>query len=250
MPHTIIMFSDILLPFRAFRDMRTFIKANHWVWRYIYSAIAINIIVFCITLLSTVVLVRGIANYFITLFTIQNTFILAVVSFIVFVFSFYLASFLFTSLSTIVSAPLYGDLTDRIIKNHFHIIDTSKEISWYESIRLALLFEGKKIISQLLLFPLIILNLIPFVGQIIYTLCLLLQIIVFAGLDIFEPIFVYHSLSFRSKAQLIFKHKATYWPFLLVTSLLVSIPIVNILILPFAQITAIFLYSSKPFIEE
>lgn len=216
---------------------------HRWVRTYITTAILFNILIFIVgvyllsavfsTLVVRIIQLAGMEQYIhgITLSEVL-AFVLAVVVGIV----------AFPSLSSIVNAPVYNALTERMLQEQDKETPGVRKNSGrgvVGEISNAIVLEIKKLGLILSIFVLsLVLNILPVVGQILFVLLNGLQLILITGVDLFEPLIAHKRISFRQKVGNLLSHP-TYWPFLLLAATISTIPVLNIVTLPIAIVSTI-----------
>ena len=224
-----------------------YILKNRWIQKYIFIAILLNFLIFLALLPLTLYLsslVSGLVLAYFSGFAIFPvvTVVLTVVIWLIFIF---LISQIFTSISSIVNAPVYSNLTSEMIRREFPEAPVMNS-NIVSEISNALSFELKKLfLSFSFLLILFLINFIPFIGSFFYLLIIALQIIFTTSLDVFEP---YHSLkkyTFRQRIVEIGREPFANWPFMLIVGILGAIPFLNIFVTPISVVGATKLLKTK-----
>ena len=200
---------------------------NPWVYKYIAAAIFTNLLVFVVLIVSAWFLSQTISNNILNNFT-QNQLIYFVFSFVLWGLFAFVISQLFSGITTVINAPIYSILTNKILEKEFAQTEPSNS-SILSEIFTALIFELKKLVLSFgFLLVLFLVNFIPVIGTLIYFIVVFLQIIFITGLDVFEPYHSIKKLTFRKRLKAINQKKSLYWPFLFVCGILGLIPFLNI----------------------
>ena len=243
---------DTTLLLKSFAQSRKYVSENPWIWKYILLAICTNIVVFFGTALVVWLIFFGGFNLIIDSLGLQLpgivTFFLSVV---LWVASLVVTISIFSIVSSIANAPVYGHMTERIIQEKSEYLIIEQSIGNWESMRLTASLEIKKLVLNIvILLVSSTINIVPVIGSVLFILINVLQLIVITGVDIFEPILMYKKLPFRKKLSLFNQNIFLYWPFLIITGVVIAIPVVNIIALPFFQIAAIFVYINRPLVNK
>lgn len=221
-------------------------KNNKIIWKYILIAIFFNLIAIIFSVIFIGSLLNFIFNLFITYTNIEITSgWYMFIGFILFLPAITLAFVLFGLISSIANAPVYGHLSGFIIKDLYKnksIVDKT----FVQDIMASIKFEVKKVLLSILIVLITLpVNLIPVIGTFIYFLINGLQIIVFAGLDMMEPILSRGNYSFRLKIKFIFNKPFDFWPYLLITGFLYNVPVLNIFLIPIFMVGSTLMYMSS-----
>jgi uncharacterized protein involved in cysteine biosynthesis len=151
-----------------------------------------------------------------------------------FLLSATIAILLFNLVSSLVSSPIFSLFSDRL-RYEDGLINRIDRFSIFKSIFYSISFEIKKLII-IFLFAIILLplNLIPFVGQVLYVILNSLQIIVITGLDLLSPYIENEHPRFSQKVKFVYRNPTKLWPLLFVAGSLGVIPVVNLFTIPLA----------------
>lgn len=239
-------FSGAVYPFRTFKVL----SQNHRLWQYLIIPILINFLV-------------GIAIYFFFLFPswelIQDLivrisswldqllvgfppwlgfldyFIIALSWLIKVIFTlvlFLIVGFILVQFGSILGAPWYGKLSEELEK-----IKTGKveiiEVNIFVDIWRAILFEIKKLLLMLIIgIPLLLLNFVPTFGNLISAFGGIILTAIIVCLDFLDAPLERRRLTFRQKLALVWQGFPATAGFSLVCLALISIPLLNLLIIP------------------
>lgn len=217
---------------------------ENWVLKYIFTAVIVNLILF-------VGLITGIGQLNQFLWAWLSGLVVSWEAWAVTLFqvgirlvSILIALLLFSSLSSIVNAPVFGSLAEKLTARFLQPSSENVPINYWQSMLWALGFECKKLaLGVLFLVFTFGLNFIPGIGSVFFLIINFLQLIVLTGLDMFEPAHTLQGLSFRRRLQNLTSNPALYWPFLVIAGLLGSIPVLNIFTNPISIVAAILLQS-------
>jgi CysZ protein len=136
----------------------------------------------------------------------------------------------------ILGAPWYGMLSENIEKKRLGQLppqETLTPISIIRDITRAILYEIKKILLAIAIgVPLFILGFIPLVGGIITTLGSIILSATIICLDFFDSPLERRKLTFRQKLSIVIKQIPASATFGIVSLFLISIPLLNLLIIP------------------
>lgn len=210
-----------------------YILKNKWTQKYISFAIFLNFLVFIVLVFTSGWLSILITKFIQTYITnTSDNFFLVVISTVIWLILVFFILQTYSSVASIVNAPIYSILTEKIIKKEFPEIDFSSS-NFVVDIFRALVFELKKLILGIAITTsLMFMNVLPIIGFILYLIISALQLIMFTGLDALEPFHSLKNYSFRKRLKEIFNNKYRYWPFLFISGILGSIPFVNIFLIP------------------
>lgn len=216
-----------------------YIMTHPRIMLYILIILILNLVTFGLV----VFVFFGLINDLISEIAIQSEVVVLLVQIFIGTLSLVFAILIFNSVSIAVSSPLYSAIAERVANDKG--IPVPPRLS-YQSLRdfwYSIEFELKKLFLSLIILILTLpLNLIPAIGQVIYGIINPLQIIIFNGLDLFEPAAARKQLSFRSKLWRIIKIP-TYWPYLFMAGTLTSIPFLNVVTIPVAVVGGILVYN-------
>jgi CysZ protein len=234
--------SQIKISLLAYPKGVAYILKNKWVIKYIALAVFLNILTFIALIAFSFWISSSFSDFILSVFTDNQNGVLSGLQFLLGLIFWMISIFvfiqLFAAISSIVNAPVYSVLTSKVIEKEFPEVDFPKS-SIFTEIWLALLFEIKKLsISFSFLIFSLILNLIPFVGSVVFFILNLFQLLLLSGLDVFEP---YHSLNrfrFRRRIAEVISRPLLYSPFLLICGFIASIPILNIFLIPVSIVSA------------
>ncbi len=212
----------------------TYVSRNKWTWKYITGAIFVNFILFISLLAASSFLLNYIINAILSLFNIEvNSAIGQFITGISILFGIILALFLFVILGNIANAPIYGAMVEKYLQ-----IEAKNSVfvqrSFLGEIGYSLQFELKKLIILILILILtLFINLIPLIGQVLYIILLVIQLILYAGFDFFDGYLSRLNLTLRQKVKYIISDPKYNFPCLGICGFLVTIPFLNIIVWPF-----------------
>jgi CysZ protein len=145
---------------------------------------------------------------------------------------FLIIGFILVQFGTILGSPWYGKLSEELEK-----IKTGKveviEVNIFVDIWRAILFEIKKLLLMLTIgLPLLLLNLVPTLGNLISAIGGIILTATIVCLDFLDAPLERRRLPFRQKLSLVWQGFPTTAGFSLVCLGLISIPFLNLLIIP------------------
>ncbi len=144
-----------------------------------------------------------------------------------------LTGFLLVQFGGILGAPWYGQLSEKLEKLRTGTVDIV-DVGIIRDIWRAILFEFKKLgLIIVMALPLFLLNFIPVVGTLLSTIGGVTLTATIICLDFFDATLERRRLKFRQKLGIIGKSLPGSAGFALVCLLLISIPLVNLLTIPF-----------------
>jgi uncharacterized protein involved in cysteine biosynthesis len=134
----------------------------------------------------------------------------------------------------VVASPFYEILVQKIFA-----IEGINAAPLYKSalqeIGISIKIEIKKLILALgLVIISFFVNFIPILGQILFLILQVFGFIIFNGITLYEPILKQDSLRLRDQMRVIIKRPLQLWPNIAISGFLIAIPILNLIILPFA----------------
>lgn len=91
---------------------------NPWIYKYIAIAIFTNLLVFIVLIISAWFLSQTVSNNLLNNFT-QNQTIYLALSFLFWILFVFIISQLFSGLTTVINAPIYSVLTNKILEKEF-----------------------------------------------------------------------------------------------------------------------------------
>lgn len=219
-----------------------YVRQNKWTWKYFAILIVLNLILFFLAFVTILLATYSLMDIIFNLLDINlPRFFDYLTNFFITIIAFYLATVVFNAISTIVSSPIYGIMTDKVLEKNFSYPESST--NFIETIYVTMVYELKKFILFITFLILsFTLNFIPIIGSVLFILINLLQLIVFAGLDFFDPIFVKENKKLQQRVTTIIGKPVKYWTYLGTGGFLCSIPIINIFLIPIFTIGGILLY--------
>lgn len=235
--------------FAPFRSIGFLIKHPRYL-NYFLLLIFLNILVFSLLLLFITRFLGDIYADFILRLQLNLAPALFIFGqLLIFIIVFAILVLLFNVFSNIISAPIYGHLAESIADEmniNYKVPRSQKNQEWVD-FKNSLNFQSKRLLATLIIFLITLpLNFIPIIGQMGFFLLNPLQIIIFTGIDFFDPVLAREGLGFRKKVGFVLT-RIYLWPFLLITGLLASIPVVNLITIPLGIISAILIYTDiKP----
>jgi uncharacterized protein involved in cysteine biosynthesis len=175
--------------------------------------------------------------------TILLTFLRLLISFVMLVV-------LYIVIAMPINAPIYSLMFNEVFK--IKGIQENPEIqikdlkSVLKRIGLSLLFELKKLFIMICLFILnlllsFLLSFIPVFGQILTVVIQILILGFFGAIDIFEPVHTNELFKFRHRMGYLFKNPHIF-PFAALGGFFISIPLLNIVMLPIFIIAGILVW--------
>jgi CysZ protein len=239
-------FTGISYPFLAIK----FLAENKKLWLYLIIPIIIN---FAVGISTYILLLKPSLNLFDSLtndiviwvdkaidkLPEWSNFLIYIIIFIslllkvtLFILLLIIIGFIITQFGSILGAPWYGKLSEQL-----EILRTGKleiiELNIFEDIFRAILFELKKILLILVIsLPLFLLNFIPAVGNITSLTGGIILTITIVCLDFFDATLERKRLSFRQKLKFIRQGFPTTAGFGLICLTLISVPLLNLIIIP------------------
>jgi len=164
-------------------------------------------------------------DYFIVILGLLLRLILIVVLFI-------LTGFLLVQFGTLLGAPWYGKLSEKLEQIRTGKLDIV-EVGAVRDIWRAIAFELKKIVLTITIgLPLLLCNLIPGFGTIVASLGSLSLTATIVCLDFFDAFLERRRLKFRSKLKIVWTSLPASGSFSLVCLFLISIPLLNLFTVP------------------
>ncbi|GAB4147662.1 MAG: hypothetical protein OHK0017_09600 [Patescibacteria group bacterium] len=237
--------SNLLLSFLAWPKGLIYVCRQRWTWPYLMMAILVNIILFVALLISSYYAASWLSFQISQNLSNLVEWQLILLNFLVWPTVFFIAILLFGSFSSVVNAPIYGSLTNKLVEIHFNSSET-ESLSPIQGITIALGFEIKKILIGLVFLALTFsLNFIPFFGSFIFLFINILQLVILTGLDMFEPYHTLRKLSFRFRMLDILSQPSKYWIFLIIAGFISSLPVLNIVLIPISIVAGILLQVEK-----
>jgi CysZ protein len=144
-----------------------------------------------------------------------------------------ITGFILVQFGVILAAPWYGKLSEKIEKTRTNKLEII-EVGLIRDIWRAILFEIKKIVLILGCgFFLFFLNFLPIIGTIISTMGGITVTGTIICLDFFDSALERRRLKFRQKLSLVFKTFPASAGFSLICLLLISVPFINLVTIPF-----------------
>jgi uncharacterized protein involved in cysteine biosynthesis len=201
---------------------------------HIFLILLINFLIFLLLIFGVLAIGSQLSAAIIQILRIDNnaagTVIATLIQSTILLVSIFIYLNLFITISSIVNAPIIGDLADRLVTKRSGL--KMMDMSPFKLVLYSIRFELSKLSLQLviLLFT-SLLNLIPGIGSIIFIAINLVSLILFSGLDISEPILMRLNEDFFGKIKFVVSHPGL-WPALLVSGILNTIPVVNLIMLP------------------
>lgn len=223
-----------------FKKTFTYLKTNKWSWKYLIIPFFINFIISIILWVFLFNLIQGFVLGF-SILSMIPAFFTGIISLIVVIISLLVTIYLFFLLANIISSPFNGLLTDKMLSKAG--IQSESKVDFIsliirEVIR-AIKFELMKLLLIIFLFLLgIIITAIPVLGVFIAT------IINFTGntylslVDYFDPGLSYLGFNVSEKFRYVRRIIKQSWSFFLFSGFFMYIPLINIIYIPLAVVTA------------
>lgn len=224
----------------ALRNTSQLLKTERWIFTYIFLAILTNIIAFAIAVGLIWALLFQLGTSISDLFAGNIQSILELVLLIgTLSIAVLLGVYLFSVISSIANAPVYGLMVDKILLKYPNVINIDTSLTWYTSIWLTILHEAKKLVVIGVFFVvLLVIGFLPF-GAFFGLILSAVQLVFISGLDLLEPLFIHQRMNFRSKIMWIQRNLREYGLFLCISGIILPLPIINIVLLPFMHIIII-----------
>ncbi|BAZ45249.1 hypothetical protein NIES4102_22680 [Chondrocystis sp. NIES-4102] len=167
----------------------------------------------------------GFLSYFVAGLIIILRFLLIIILFIA-------TGFILTQFGVLLGAPWYGKLSEQIEKVRTGKVELI-ELNIFSDLGRALLYELKKLLLIAVVgIPLLLINFIPGVGTVIFTIGSLTLTTTIVCLDFLDSYLERRRLKFRKKLNTVFKNLPASGSFGLVCLGLISIPLVNLVTIP------------------
>lgn len=217
-----------------------YVKSNPWSWKYLLIPFLINLIfsvglwVFLFNLIQGFVLGLGFLS-------VIPGFFAGFISFLVLIITFLTTIYLSFLLANIIASPFNGLLTDKMLKRAG--IESANEqdvlsLILREVFR-AIRFELLKLILVLFLFIFgLIISIIPVVGLLLAGLLNFMGNAYLSFVDYFDPGLSYKCVDVTEKFKFVRNIIKDSWWFFLLSGLIMYIPLINIVYIPLAVITA------------
>ncbi len=161
------------------------------------------------------------------------------------IIAFIISGLILLATGMIVSAPFNSLISEQLLRENgvtkIHDYEGIKLV-FYEVFR-ALKFEVQKVLLLVVVFFLsLLLNLIPLVGGVLFTTSNYFLNAFLTELDLQDVSNELLRRKFRDKVKMVFKNWDLNFPFMFFAGFVLSIPFINIIFLPFASVSATFLY--------
>ncbi|MGP0128839.1 MAG: EI24 domain-containing protein [cyanobacterium endosymbiont of Rhopalodia musculus] len=192
----------------------------------ISQTVMVNLITYLDTVLTNLPSWLKTLDYFILGLIFLVRFLLGIILLI-------LTGFILVQFGVILGAPWYGKLSEKLEKLRTGTVDVI-EVGIISDIWRTILFELKKLVLvTLIALPLFLLNFVPVLGTLLSTVVGITVTTMIICLDFFDSILERRRLRFRQKLRIVWKSLPGSAGFALVCFLLISIPLVNLLTIPF-----------------
>lgn len=217
-----------------------YIKSNPWSWKYLIIPFFINLIlsialwIFLFNLIQGFVLGLGFLS-------IIPGFLTGIISFLVLVITFLTTIYLFFLLANIIASPFNGLLTDRMLSMAGIESENKTDVVSLviREILRAIKFEVLKLVLVLLLFIVsLIITVIPVIGVLLAGLVNFIGNTYLSLVDYFDPGLSYKGVDVTGRFKYVKHIVKDSWGFFLVSGLIMYIPLINIVYIPLAVITA------------
>lgn len=230
--------TGFLYPFRAFR----FIRKNPRLYRYVLIPFFINLIIFSLVVyfglhffqeILTHHIPQGDAWYWFTLYYLLWLVALLLTTVIVF--------FLFTAIGNLIASPfndILSEKTEEILTGESIGEPFSMSIFLQDAKRV-LILECKKISLFLIVMALIVmLNLVPVVGSVLYSVLSILWTIFFLVVEYTSYVFSRKRLPFKEQRKVIYNTKLLMFGFGAGVLSILAIPFLQLLCIPLGVVGA------------
>lgn len=217
-----------------------YVKSNPWCWKYLIIPFVINLILSIVLWILLFNLIQGFILG-LSFLSIIPAFLTGLISILVLIITFFTTIFLFYLLANIIASPFNGLLTDKMLsKAGIESENKTDVVSLIirEIIR-ALKFEALKLALVFMLFILgLIISVVPVVGVILAGLINFFGNTYLSLVDYFDPGLSYKGFEVPAKFKYVKNITKDSWGFFLVSGLMMYIPVINIVYIPIAVITA------------
>ncbi len=225
-----------------------FVLAHPRIWIYVLAPIFINFVVFIFSIFLFFEIFESINDWGFLRSIFEKIAVLEyVLDTIWIIVSLIISYLIFINLSMTIGSPFYGEIAEIAMEElNVPYIDETKTIfrQAYFDLKRSIDFEIKKIVLSLLLliitFPI---NLMPIFGPLVYGIINFLFAISMSSLDFFDCTLERMRLNFKTKYKFILDNYYVSAPFGFITLTLTSIPIINLVVMPFLTISAVKIYS-------
>jgi CysZ protein len=162
-----------------------------------------------------------------------------------------LVGFVLVQCGTVLGAPWYGQLSERMERLRTGRVEVV-EVGILRDVGRAIAFELKKLTLAIPLgFLCFVLHFFPGVGSLLATILGLSLATTLICLDFLDPPLERRRMQFRRKLGLVLRHLPTTAPFGLVCLALVSVPVLNLVMVPLCIAAGTLLYCDRlrPWVE-
>lgn len=237
--------TGLTLPWTALK----FIFGNRRLWAWVVFPALINIVLFAITAITLVLNVGNVLGYLWTRPEAINlvTGLFATLWWVVFVFlaivGVVLAYYVVLLVSGVVASPFNDRLseeTERVLTGTL-AVRQGDESMLYGMMRSILMSLISLIFYLACVLPLLPLNLIPGFGSVLYAVVAAVASIFFLCVEYLDAPLDRYDFRYRDKLRIVYQNKSIAAGFGLGTSLLLWIPVINLLAMPIAVVAGTFL---------
>jgi len=230
-------------PLSAFK----YVSKNPWVWVYLIVPWILNLIIlfvfwfFVFNALQASILGLG--------FLAGVTGIVSgIISFVLFVLTGFVGILVFYFLATLISSPFNGLMVEAMLGRAGYIKKNNEGLikSIVKEISRSLKFEGLKIFLIIIfLLGSLLLGLLPVIGIVVATILTYFGNTYLAVVEYYDPVLSSNGYEVRDRFRYVKKNLSGNLGLFLLTGLMIYIPIVNILYIPYAVITATLEYMNS-----
>lgn len=224
-----------------------YIRVNPWIWKYLIIPFIINLILSISLLFLLFNSIQGMLLGLSFLSVIPG-FFTGFISILVFIITFIITVYLFFLLANIIAAPFNGLFTDKMLSDAGIVSENKTNLAnlFIREISRAIKFEILKLFLVIVLFFTgLVISLIPAIGFLMAGLLSFVGNTYLSLVDYFDPGLSYIGVNISGRFKYVKNIVKDSWGFFIISGFVMYIPILNILYIPFAVITANLLLIEK-----
>ncbi len=236
--------SEIITSFSHLKQTSTYVIKNKWIWVYLIVPWILNFIIlfvfwfFVFNALQATIL--GLS------FLAGSAGILSgIISVILFILTGFIGIIIFYFLASLIASPFNGLMVESMIDRAGYIKDSEKGFikSIVTELFRSLKFEGIKLILVVFfILGSLLLGLLPIIGVVVAAILTYFGNTYLAVVEYYDPVLSTVGVEVRGRFRYVKKNLRGNFGLFLLSGLMIYIPVVNILYIPFAVITATLTY--------
>ena len=236
--------SEIIMSFFQLKQTSTYVIKNKWIWIYLIIPWILNVIIlfvfWFIVFNALQATVLGLS-----FFAGSGGILSGIVSVILFILTGFIGIIIFYLLASLIASPFNGLMVESMLGRVGYIKDSDKGFikSIANELFRSLKFEGIKLtLIVIFISGSLLLGLLPIIGVVVAGILTYFGNTYLALVEYYDPVLSSSGVEVRDRFRHVKKNLKGNFGLFLLSGLMIYIPIINILYIPFAVITATLTY--------